>query len=75
MHPFHVPQYTFQDRNVHISVLNGAFGDMEQAHCGICEFGQFCFGVSGDIIFFKCGVYTGALLLFIFLWLELKFKL
>ena len=37
VHPFHIPQCTIQDRNVHISVLNGALWDMEQVHCGICE--------------------------------------
>ena len=30
-------QYTIQNRNVHISVLNGALWDMELVHCGICE--------------------------------------
>ena len=29
-----------QNRNVHISVLNGALWDMEQVHSGICELGQ-----------------------------------
>ena len=39
MHLFHIPQCTIQNRNVHISVLNGALWDMEQVHCGICEIG------------------------------------
>ena len=39
MHLFHIPQYTIQNRNVHISVLNGALWDMKQVHCGICEYG------------------------------------
>ena len=39
MHQFHIPQYTIQNRNVHISVLNGVLWDMRQLHCGICEFG------------------------------------
>ena len=33
------PQCTIQNRNVYISVLNGAFWAMEQVQCGICEFG------------------------------------
>ena len=37
MHLFHIPQYTIQNRNVHISVLNGVLWDMEQIHWGICE--------------------------------------
>ena len=37
MHLSHIPQYTIQNRNVHISVLNGALWDMKQVHCGICE--------------------------------------
>ena len=32
----------FRTRNVHISVLNGAFWDMEQAHSGICDIGLLC---------------------------------
>ena len=39
MHLFHIPQYTIQNKNVHISVLNGALRDTEQVHCGICEIG------------------------------------
>ena len=30
MHLSHIPQYTIQNRNVHISVLNGALWDMGQ---------------------------------------------
>ena len=37
MHLSHIPQCTIQDRNVHISVLNGALWDMGQVHCRICE--------------------------------------
>ena len=40
MHLFHIPQCSIQNRNVYISVLNGAFWDMEQVHSGICELGQ-----------------------------------
>ena len=36
MHLFHIPQCSIQNRNVHISVLNGALWDMEQVHSGIC---------------------------------------
>ena len=32
MHLFHIPECSIQNRNVHISVLNGAFWDMEQVH-------------------------------------------
>ena len=40
MHLSHIPQCTIQNRNVHISVLNGALCDMGQVHCGICKSGQ-----------------------------------
>ena len=40
MHLFHISQCSIQNRNVHISVLNGALWDMEQVHSGICELGQ-----------------------------------
>ena len=38
IHLSHIPQYTFQNRNVHIYVLNGALLDMGQVLSGICEF-------------------------------------
>ena len=41
MHLFHIPQCSIQNRNVNISVLNGALWDMEQVHSGICKLGQF----------------------------------
>ena len=37
VHLSYIPQYTIQNRNVHISVLNGALWDMGQVYCGICE--------------------------------------
>ena len=40
MHPFHITQCSIQNRNLHISVLNGALWDMEQVHSGIYELGQ-----------------------------------
>ena len=40
MHLVHIPKCTNQNRNVHISVLNGALWDMGEVHCGICELGQ-----------------------------------
>ena len=40
MHLSHIPQCSIQNRNGHISVLNEALWDMEQAHSGICELGQ-----------------------------------
>ena len=39
MHLFHIPECSIQNRNVHISVLNGAFWDMEQVHSVIFESG------------------------------------
>ena len=41
MHPTHIPQCSIQNRNVYISVLNGALWDMGQVDCGIGEFGSF----------------------------------
>ena len=38
---FHIPQCSIQNRNVHISVLNGALLDTEQVHSGICKLGQW----------------------------------
>ena len=46
--PVHIPQYTIQNRNVHISVLNDVLWDMGQVHCGICELGLL---LSQDFIF------------------------
>ena len=40
MHVSHIPQCTIQNRNAHISVLNGVLWDMEQLHYRICEVGQ-----------------------------------
>ena len=40
MHLFHIPQCSILNRNVHISVLNGALWDMEHMHQEICELGQ-----------------------------------
>ena len=37
----HIPQYTIQNRNVYISVLNCVLWDMGQVHCGICETALF----------------------------------
>ena len=39
LHLFHIPQSSIQNRNVHISVLNGGLWGMEQVHSGICEIG------------------------------------
>ena len=35
----HIPECSIQNRNVHISVLNGTFWDMKQVHFGISENG------------------------------------
>ena len=48
MHMFHIPQYTIQNRNVPIFVLNGALWDMEQMHCRFCELGQFYYSKRGQ---------------------------
>ena len=40
MHVSHIPQCTIQNRNAHISVLNGVLWDMEQLHYRIYEVGQ-----------------------------------
>ena len=45
MHLFHIPQCSIQNRNVYISVLNGALWDMEQVQSGICEIGPLLLNV------------------------------
>ena len=42
MHLSHIPQCTILNRNVHISVLNGALWDMGKC-IGLCEIGLFLF--------------------------------
>ena len=37
--PVPYSQSSIQNRDVHISVLNGGLWDMEQVHSGICEIG------------------------------------
>ena len=37
MHLFHIPQCIIQNRNVHISDLNGALWGMEEVHCETCK--------------------------------------
>ena len=39
IHLSRIPKCTTQNRNVHISVLNGALWDMAYVHCGMCEIG------------------------------------
>ena len=56
---FHTPQFPIQNRNVHISVLNGALWDMKQVDCGICKLGQLFRRlqmVSLYMIYFLCVV-------------------
>ena len=53
MHLFHIPQCSIQNRNVHISVLNGTLGDMEQVHSGICELGQLTVKIWA-VLYFYC---------------------
>ena len=55
MHLFHIPECSIQSRNVHISVLNEAFWDMEWVHSGICELGQLLM----DGFLPSCDVYRG----------------
>ena len=38
----HIPQYTMQNRNVYISVLNGVLWGMGQSNFGVCEIGLLC---------------------------------
>ena len=46
----HIPQYTIQNRNVHISVLNGVLlWDMGQTHCGIYENGLLTYSWYNDL--------------------------
>ena len=46
MHLFGIPQWSIQNINVHISVLNEALWDMKQVHSGICELVQLsCFRI------------------------------
>ena len=48
MQLFHIPQCSIQNGNVHISILNGAWWDIEQVHFGICEIGLLVIIASGD---------------------------
>ena len=41
MYLFHISQYTIQNRNVNISVMNDALRDAGQVHCGISKLGFF----------------------------------
>ena len=41
MHLSHILQCTKQNRNVCISVLDGALWDMEQVHSGMCDINLF----------------------------------
>ena len=49
MHLSYIPQCTIQNRNVHISVFNGALWDMEQMHSEFWEIGllKYCFIMAG----------------------------
>ena len=48
MHLSHIPQCTIQNRNVHISVLNGVLWNMGQLHCGVCHIGLLCCNFSAQ---------------------------
>ena len=46
----YIPQRTIRNKNVHISILNGALWDREQVHWGICDLvqlGSRTWGVPG----------------------------
>ena len=45
LHVFHIPQCTIQNRDVQISVLNGALWDMKLVYCGICARGQMALDI------------------------------
>ena len=50
MHQSHIAQCSIQNRNVHISVLNGAFWYMGQLHCVVCEIGLYVILYTGIIL-------------------------
>ena len=60
MHPFHIPECFIQNRNVHISVLNGAFCDMEQVRSGICEIGLLMITLDATHINISCLLITNS---------------
>ena len=41
MHLSHIPKWFIQNRNIHVSVLNGALRAMGHVYSWICELGQF----------------------------------
>ena len=45
MHLFYTPQYTYQNRTVCISVLNGVLWDNGRVHCGILRLAYFIMSV------------------------------
>ena len=53
------PQCIIQNRNVHISVLNGALWYMGQVHCGICEIGLLHHTVLCGAITYPCHTSVG----------------
>ena len=48
MHRSHIPQYIIQNRNEHISVLNGALWENEEVHGGFCDFGLLWHSTGGN---------------------------
>ena len=54
IHLFYISQSTIQNRNVHISVLNGALWDMGLVHCGVCEWGHFLVGSCPVVLLQGC---------------------
>ena len=55
VHLFHIPQYTIQNRNLYISVLNCVPWDMGQEQCGVCEIGLFDYA---NIVVFTTIIYN-----------------
>ena len=66
MHLFPIPQHTIQNRNVHISVLNGVLWDMEQVRFGICEVGLFISLWTNEAVMITSGAFS---LMYVFVFL------
>ena len=50
MHLFHIPQCPIQNRNVHISVMNGALWDMEHIHYYIMDIHKYIMNIHTVIL-------------------------
>ena len=66
MHLFDIPQCSIQNRNMHISALNGALWDMEHVHSEISELVQWtCFHLNWFVEINSCKCILLALILMI----------